>query len=153
MKYLTALLVFVVMLGMLVTTPQNASAAVEHNSQSEIFAELSQAQSPAIVFTRVRNRFVKGKVFNISRKSYFVAVYIYVEGGWWVKPTFKNPATRIKVGNKFKTQFVTGGYDHLATKIQAFVVPRGFSIPLVAGAAALPESLSVNAIAMTSISR
>ena len=153
MKYLTTLLAFVVMLGMLVTIPRNASAAVENNSQSESFAELSQAKPPAIVFTRIRKGSLMGKVFNVDRKLYVVAVYIYVEGGWWVKPTFRNPATRIKVGNKFKTQFVTGGYDHLATKIQAFVVPRRFSIPLVAGDAALPESLSVNAIAMTSTSR
>jgi len=151
MKYLTTLLAFVVMLGILVTIPRNASAAVENNTQSEIFAELSQAQSPAIVFTRVRNRFVKGKVFNVSRKNYVVAVYIYVDGGWWVKPTFKKPATQITFRNNFKTRLVTGGYDRLATKIQAYVVPRGFSIPLVAGDPTLPESILVNAIAMTSI--
>ena len=153
MKYLTTLLAFVVMLGMLVTIPRNASAAVENNSQSESFAELSQAQSPSIVFTRIRKGSLRGKVFNVARKSYVVAVYIYVDVGWWIKPSFSNPATRIKAGNKFETHIITGGHDHLATKIQAFVVPRDFNIPLVAGSATLPKSLSVNAIAMTSISR
>jgi hypothetical protein len=153
MKYLMTLLVFVVMLGILVTIPRNASAAVENNSQSESFAEFSQAKPPAIVFTRIRKGSLMGKVFNVDRKRYVVAVYIYVEGGWWVKPTFSNPATLIKAGNKFETHLVTGGHDHLATKIQAFVVPRDFNIPLVGGNAALPKSLSVNAIAMTSISR
>ncbi|MGB8170154.1 MAG: hypothetical protein WCF18_21805 [Chthoniobacteraceae bacterium] len=155
MKYLMTLLVFVVLLGMLVTIPRNASAGVENNSQSESFAELSQAKPPAIVFTNIniRKGSLMGKVFNIDRKRYVVAVYIYVEGGWWVKPTFSNPATLIKAGNKFETRLLTGGHDHLATKIQAFVVPFYFNIPLVGGNAALPKSLSVNAIAMTSISR
>ena len=41
----------------------------------------------------------------------------------------------------------TGGIDHLASRMTAYLVPNGYAPPLMSGGPALPPELQVNALA------
>jgi hypothetical protein len=84
-----------------------------------------------------------GKVCNVNPADYKVAVYIYVPGagGWWTKPTFAYPLTSIRSNGTWTCDITTGGIDHLATQIAAFLVPNGYYPPRRDGHSSLPGAL------------
>ncbi|MBI3247848.1 MAG: hypothetical protein HYZ50_15195 [Deltaproteobacteria bacterium] len=96
---------------------------------------------------------LKGKVSGVKRKKYRVAVYIEVFGGWWTKPTFAQPVVKINKKKKWKSDITTGGFDAEATTIAAFLIPKGYSPPLLAGVFTLPNELDENAVAQAMVSR
>jgi hypothetical protein len=98
---------------------------------------------------------LKGQVLHVAPTNYFVAVYIYVPngGGWWIKPYFTSPDTMLNCGGTFSAEIVTGGEDADATIITAFVLPSGYSPPLLDGAATLPQSLYSAAVATATANR
>ena len=83
---------------------------------------------------------------------YQVAVYIYVDG-WWTKPTFVNPLTPVAGDGRWTTDITTGGADHTATKIAAFLLPAGVDPPLMSGGAPLPDSLFTDALDVANVER
>lgn len=112
--------------------------------------------SPTIEFLQVPHygAFINltGQVLHVDPSAYKVAVYIYVSG-WWTKPTFSEPLTTIQFDGSWMTDITTGGIDQFATRIAAFVVPDGYSPPLISGGAVLPSSLTQDAVAWREISR
>lgn len=62
-----------------------------------------------------------------------VAVYLYVNGGWWTKPAFASPLTPIGVDGQWTADVTTGGIDEQATRFAAFLWPRRAGIPPRAG--------------------
>src|SRR5215216_6480556 len=114
--------------------------------------------APTITFTSVppfgslTNTTLSGKVECVPPASFKVAVYIYASG-WWTKPTFANPLTNIKSDGTWSTTIVTGGFDQLATKIAAFVLPIGINPLPMSGGQPLPQELSNSSVAFSIIDR
>jgi hypothetical protein len=96
------------------------------------------------------NGIVSGKVTGINPTDYNVAVYIKVNDGWWTKPFFNAPLTRIAANGYWESAFITGGEDEHATDIRAYLVPKGKSVPAASGGG-LPGELE--AYLMAEISR
>lgn len=112
--------------------------------------------NPAIEFTHVPPlgsfEDLEGQVLHVNPFDYRVALYIYVSG-WWTKPTFANPLTTIQIDGSWITDITTGGIDEKATRIAAFLVPVGYSPPLLSGGGTLPNELDVNAVAQITVTR
>lgn len=129
-----------------------------HNSFSTVHLPLIVRNwcPPVIIFTNVPPygsiEDLHGRVECVEPADYKVAVYIYVSG-WWTKPTFDNPLTTIQNDGTWTCDITTGGTDQLATKIAAFLVPNGYSPPLLSGEQELPEELYENAVAYVIIER
>lgn len=115
--------------------------------------------TPSIVLTSVppigSYANLKGQVLHVVPANYFIAVYIYVPsgGGWWIKPYFDGPDTALNCDGTFSADIVTGGEDEDATIIAAFVLPSGYSPPLLGGSATLPASLYMAAVATATANR
>ena len=119
--------------------------------------EIAGPGTPSIVLTSVpsigSSNNLKGQVSHVSPAGYYVSAYIYVAGGWWIKPYDANPETAINCDGTFSIDITTGGVDPEATVITAFLLPLGFEPLLVNGQATLPQSLYSNAAAVTSVRR
>ena len=70
---------------------------------------------------------------------YMVAVYINVDGYWWIKPTYDWPLTTINPDGTWSAYITTGGHDQDATAVVAYLVPNGYEIP--SGGQWLPDSI------------
>ena len=84
---------------------------------------------------------LEGQVLHLPWVDYGVVVYLFVNGGWWVKPTYTAPVTALAVDGRWSCAVVTGGIDADATQYAAFVVPINYSPPLLSGASSLPSEL------------
>jgi hypothetical protein len=91
-------------------------------------------------------------VRGVDPSDYKVAVYIYVSG-WWTKPTWGSPLTPIQSDGSWSCDITTGGMDQFATQIAAFLVPNGYSPPLMAGEPALPAELFAHSVASAQVER
>jgi len=101
----------------------------------------------------VNDRDLVGQVWHVNPGDYRVAVYIYVNGGWWTKPYWDFPLTLIRIDGSWVCNVVTGGSDRSATKFAAFLVPKGYQPPLGRGEPTLPAELEENAVAWTEVER
>lgn len=90
---------------------------------------------------------LNGKVVNANPKKYRIAVYIYVNGGWWTKPYKNKPTTIIKPNGKWSCDITTGGYDQKATIIRAYLIPAKYKPPLALGSSDVPLSINKHAVA------
>ena len=114
--------------------------------------------APAMTFTSVPplgslvDDLLKGQVWHVNPVDYKVAVYIYVLGNWWIKPTYAEPLTTIRADGGWVTDIVTGGIDEQATRIAAFLIPNGYNPP-VSPTPILPAELIQNAVAKIEITR
>jgi hypothetical protein len=86
--------------------------------------------------------YARGKVTGNLPDWAGVAVYIYVYGQWWNKPTFASPLSHISSSGAWSANIVTGGSDTSASEIRAYLIPKGFGVPLCPGYDELPDSLS-----------
>lgn len=68
---------------------------------------------------------VTGKACGIFNKDYKVVMYIYVYGGWWIKPYANAPYTSIDPDGNWSVDYTTGGIDEQATIIKAYLLPKG----------------------------
>jgi len=97
--------------------------------------------------------YLRGKVDCVDPNKYGVLVYIFTGGGWWVKPTFATPLTRIAADGSWSTRIVSAGVDPQATVISAFIVPTNFAVPALDGVPNLPSVLFQNALAFAGVLR
>ena len=113
--------------------------------------------APLIEFTDVPSlggfENLGGRVQHVNPADYKVAVYIYVSGGWWTKPYWDRPLTSIQEDGAWICDITTGGIDQHATKIAAFLIPKGYNPPLMGGEAGLPAVLAQNAVAKVEVNR
>ena len=91
-------------------------------------------------------------MWHVNPADYKVVVYIYVNG-WWTKPYWAQPLTTIQRDGRWVCDITTGGSDILATKIAAYLVPNGYTPPLMSGDATLPAPLETGAIAKVEVAR
>lgn len=82
---------------------------------------------------------LEGRAVNINPQEFAVAPYIRVDQVWWTKPTFAMPTALIGSNGTWTVDITTGGLDHQATEIVAFLIPRGVTPPAADGAATLPD--------------
>jgi hypothetical protein len=83
-----------------------------------------------------------------------VAVFIYVpSAGWYSKPFCGAPLTKINADGTWFADITTGGSDPFATEITALLVTRDYNEPCVLGLAALPTSITSQALASVSVVR
>ena len=104
-------------------------------------------QGQAIVVTEVpvwgdRESLLAGRVHEVEPAAHRVAVYIHAGGGWWTKPTFAEPATVIEPDGTWTCDITTGGLDHEATRIVAFLIAAAAAPPLMQGEGEFPAALS-----------
>jgi hypothetical protein len=106
--------------------------------------------APAIEFTYVPAyasfEELQGRAVCAEPARHKVALYIYVSG-WWTKPYWAWPLTPIGGDGRWTGGIVTSGTDQLATRIAAYLVPKGYDPPRMAGEQALPPELFAHAVA------
>ncbi|MFZ2188217.1 MAG: hypothetical protein WAV73_01470 [Candidatus Moraniibacteriota bacterium] len=106
--------------------------------------------TPEITFTQVptfnTTENLIGMVWNVSPKNYGLAILINVGGLWWSKPTDVAPVTLIACNCSFEGDVTTGGSDHLATRIIAYLIPITYKPPVALGAKDIPPDIIKNAI-------
>lgn len=100
---------------------------------------------------------LQGRVRHVSPAHYEVAVYIFAPwpegGGWWNKPTWDRPLTPVLADGSWTTDITTGGVDERATRIAAFLLPKGHQPPILSGERTLPASLYAAALARAEVTR
>ena len=136
---LSRIAVFQVGLLVLALVRVAAPAPPEHPS-------LRAQQGQAITVTEIpvwgdRELLLGGQVHGIEPAAHRVAVYIRVGGGWWTKPTFAEPATVIEPDGTWTCDITTGGLDHEAIRIIAFLISAADSPPLMQGEGEFPAAL------------
>ena len=110
-------------------------------------------RSPKLRLTYVppmdANGKLEGYALNVDPEAYRVVVYIYVPNakGWWTKPFFNQPYTSIESDGHWSTAIFTGGIDNQATRIAAYLVPKGYAAPAAAGLNSLPLELISESVA------
>ncbi|HWQ67079.1 MAG TPA: hypothetical protein VN372_09425 [Methanospirillum sp.] len=105
-------------------------------------------QSTPLLFTHIpiegeTDPYVSGRVAeDVDPEAFLVVLYIKVSNRWWgPKPAYESPYSVIKSDRTFKTRYLTGGLDDLATHFQAYLIPIG-SIPFRSeGLAELPAEM------------
>lgn len=112
--------------------------------------------TPEITFTHVPTYGsfddLRGRAECIAPADYRIAVYIYVSG-WWTKPTWAMSTTIIGVNGDWVTDITTGGSDQFATRIAAFLIPKGYTPPAMSGGQVLPIELFANSLAHLIVER
>jgi len=97
--------------------------------------------------------YLKGNVLHVVSVDYKVVVYIRVNGGWWIKPTYAQPLTNINCDGTWSADIVTGGVDQNATDITVYLIPNGYNPPLLGGSSYLPQELDDNSVAKVTVAR
>ena len=140
--YNSLLRIAVLQVGILVLAVVRVAAPAppEHPS-------LRVQQGAAIAVTEIpvwgdKELLLGGRVHGIELAAHRVAIYIHVGGGWWTKPTFAEPATVIEPDGTWTCDITTGGLDHEATRIVAFLIAAAAAPPLMQGEGEFPAALS-----------
>jgi hypothetical protein len=90
---------------------------------------------------------VNGRTWVIGTNSYRVAVFLYVDGGWWNKPFNERPMSPIFVGGEWSCDiFNIWETDRLATKARLFLLDRSVNPPEMNGQREFPEAFVQQAI-------
>jgi exo-beta-1,3-glucanase (GH17 family) len=97
--------------------------------------------------------YLKGQVWHVQPADYKVAVYIRVGSGWWTKPTWAAPLTSINCDGTWTCNITTGGNDHIANTIAAYLLPNGYDPPSASGDSVLPTALIENSAAYVEVIR
>src|SRR5580698_5752904 len=106
------------------------------------FVSQSRAASPSIMITNVpafgAQGSLSGFVLNANPASNSVAVFIFVGGEWYSKPSCASQLTTIQPDGTWTANITPVSSDTNATEIAAFLVPANYNQPCVDGASALP---------------
>jgi hypothetical protein len=81
---------------------------------------------------------LSGLVVNADPATNSVAVYIYVGGAWYSKPSCAGALTPIQPDGSWTADITTSSSDVNATEIAAFLVPANYASACVSGASGLP---------------
>lgn len=81
-----------------------------------------------------------GKAYNVPFRNYTVCLFIHVPGaGWWPKPTWAHPYTKLGSGGTFSNHLVTGGHDEDMDAVCALLVKKDTYRPTGGGYYQPPE--------------
>jgi exo-beta-1,3-glucanase (GH17 family) len=87
------------------------------------------AISFSVVPSKSSDKFIIGKVTGIIPAGYKVAVYIYANGGWWIKPRLDETVTYIDCDGEFECHVTSDYHDYSLTKIRAYLLSSSQTIP------------------------
>lgn len=73
---------------------------------------------------------LKGKVSHVVPSKHKIVVYIKVGNGWWIKPFYDNPNTKINYDGTWSCNVTTGGYDTDATAYMVYLAPNDYTPPV-----------------------
>jgi len=95
-----------------------------------------------------------GRALNVAPADYRIAVLIYV-GGWWTKPYWSESGrlTPISADGTWTCDITTGGVDETATRIAAYLVPKGYLPPIAGGDSVVPPEIVAQAVASIEVTR
>ena len=96
---------------------------------------------------------LRGEVNCVRPANFKVAVYLSVNNGWWTKPYWNQPLTTINSDGSWSCDITTGGVDQWATELTVFLIPNGYSPPLMAGGQNLPPELFQKAVIWANVNR
>lgn len=100
---------------------------------------------------------LQGRVRHVEPARCAVAVYIFAPwpegGGWWSKPTHASPLAVVRADGSWTVDITTGGVDDKASRIAAFLLPKGYQPPLASGERTLPTALYTAALARVEVVR
>ena len=96
---------------------------------------------------------LSGVVSIANPASQRVAVFIYVGGGWYSKPSCAEPLTAIQPDGSWTANITPVGFDVNATIIAALLVSSNYNQACVQGAAGLPTAVSQAALASAYVTR
>ena len=89
-----------------------------------------------------------GRVLHVTPADYRLAVYLYSAGeGWWCAQA------ELHQNGEFSVDIGLGGTGRQALVVAAFLLPAGYTPPLLAGALSLPEGLESAAVASVGVTR
>jgi len=96
--------------------------------------KMKRTLHPSILFTDIPsfNNYIKdlkGKVVNVSPDNFKIVVFIFVSDyGWRIKPYPDEPYTYINNDGSWQCDITTEAYDHQATTIKAYLLPKDFQL-------------------------
>ena len=97
---------------------------------------------------------LRGQVTGVDPAGFRVAVFIYVNGLWYPKPSFASPTVYPGIDGQWTADITTGPMDEIATRIAAYLLPVSFRVPpLSAGSAEVPAEIEASAAARREIAR
>lgn len=83
---------------------------------------------------------LKGKVKNANWRKYRIAVYIFTDG-WRNRPSVNKAKTRIKKDGTWEVDVTTRPGDANARFIVAYLIPRNYNPPRMAGQEEIPTTI------------
>jgi glucan 1,3-beta-glucosidase len=86
-----------------------------------------------------------GRCYGLDPTQYKIAVYIKVNGSWWLKPYFEWPYTPIGRDGKWTCDITTGGVDETATDVAAFLIGKDYT-PTASSDGSLPIGITTDAV-------
>lgn len=78
-------------------------------------------------FGKIRQVYAYGRAYNVDFDDYTACLFIHVPGayaGWWPKPTWAHPFTKLGSGGAWSNHLVTGGHDEDLDAVCAFLVRK-----------------------------
>jgi hypothetical protein len=69
---------------------------------------------------------LRGNILHVLPSDHKVSCWIYVNGGWWPKPTFANILTSIQRDGSWECDVTTGGVDEQATELRTYLVTNSY---------------------------
>jgi exo-beta-1,3-glucanase (GH17 family) len=97
---------------------------------------------------------LRGQVTGVDPAGFRVAVFIYVNGLWYPKPSFAAPTVYPRIDGQWTTDVTTGPMDETATRIAAYLLPVSYRVPpFNAGRDEVPAEIANNAAARREVSR
>jgi len=115
---------------------------------------VSPGLPPAVIFTHVpacgSNDILTGTVTGVDPSKCDIAVFIYVDGLYNV-PSDDDPVTTINSDGSWECNISDGGFGDMATEIDAFLLPAGFSVPITEGIENVNNDIKDNALACNSV--
>jgi hypothetical protein len=110
----------------------------------------AEAADPYIVITNLpaygSQGDLSGWVADADPATNRVAVYIYVGGAWYSKPSCAGALTPIQPDGSWTADITTSGSDVNATEIAVFLVPANYAQACVSGASGLPIPSQAEAV-------
>jgi len=96
---------------------------------------------------------LRGSSVGLAPDAHRIALYIFVGGVWWTKPTLAQPTVPIQPDGSWTVDYTTGGVDEEATRFAVFAIPADYAPPPAMGAAALPAELVTRSAAYAVVDR
>lgn len=147
LKVLRSILLTAFLVGGAIGCPENGANPNDGDTSDAPYLRFEFVPQPGAMDD------LRGRAGNVPYDDFGVAVFIFVGGGWWTKPTFEEPLTAIETDGNWTADITTGGIDEQASRIAAFLVPRDCTLPRASGESHLPAGIFDCSVAHAALER